>query len=88
MVRRNRIDQLDTIEDAGFINFVDLGRDLDGNVERPGEPNGAVEPLLRRDAIRRKRNRPAISPLVLGRLAITGSRPARLRMGDCYQMVG
>ena len=34
------------LAEIGFIDLVDFGGDLQGNAERPCNPNGAVRPLL------------------------------------------
>jgi hypothetical protein len=36
----------DLLTEIGFIDLVDLGSDLQGNAERPGDPNGAVRPFF------------------------------------------
>src|SRR6202048_2387947 len=39
---------------VGFIDLVDFGSDLQRNAERPCDPNGAVRPLLGRDAAEKR----------------------------------
>src|SRR3984893_4557054 len=44
----------DRFAEVGFVDLVDFGSDLQGNAERPCYPNGAVGPLLGRDAAEKR----------------------------------